>query len=219
MIYNRSLLIACCVSLTACAGHSPEAGPPIPLPGVSQDHVWFTGSSNIRNFTCSAREVFVSTEAAPEEFVRTKLDGVPAIRSAALEVPVRSLDCGIGLQNSHLFETLRASTHPSILFVLSDYAVESSGIVPRIRMNGALRIAGVERNVVFQGTILRDVNGCLMLVGEREMDVRDFGVAPPKRFLGLLRVRNRVTVHFAVAVRPLIDPLSIVTASLQSSNE
>lgn len=215
VIYNRSVLIACCVSLTACAGHSPVAGPPVPELSGSHDRVWFTGSSNIRNFTCSAREVFFSTEAAPEEFDRTRKDGVPAIRSAALEVPVRSLDCGIGLQNSHLFETLRASAHPSILFVLKDYTVESSGIVPRIQMNGALRIAGVERNVVFQGTMLRDVNGCLMLMGEREMDVREFGVVPPKRFLGLLRVRNTVTIHFAVAVRPLIDPLSIVTASLQ----
>lgn len=215
MIYNRSLLVACCVSLTACAGHSPVAGPPIPESGVSQDRVWFTGSSNIRNFTCSAREVFVSTEAAPEEFVRTKQDGVPAIRSAAIEVPVRSLDCGMGLQNSHLFETLRASTHPSILFVLTDYVIESSGIVPRIKMNGALRIADVERNVVLHGTMLRDVNGNLMLVGEREMDVSEFGVVPPKRFFGLLRVRSNVTIHFAVAVRPLIDPISIITASLQ----
>lgn len=84
-----------------------------------------------------------------------------------------------------------------------------------VRMNGALRIAGVERNVVVHGKVLRAENGQLMLAGDREIDVRDFGIQPPKRFFGLLRVRKEVTVHFLVAVRPLIDPLGILTASLQ----
>lgn len=215
MTNNRSILIACCVALTANAGQSRVAGQPAPESGASPDHVWFTGSSNIRNFTCSAKKVFVSTEAALEDYARTHKDGVPAVRKAALEVPVRSLDCGIGLQNSHLFETLTASAHPSINFVLNDYFIESSGIVPRVRMNGVLRINGVERNVLLHGTILRDVNGNLMLVGERAIDVRDFGVVPPIRFLGLLRVKKDITVHFAIAVRPLVDPLSMVTASIQ----
>jgi polyisoprenoid-binding protein YceI len=82
-------------------------------------------------------------------------------------------------------------------------------------MNGALRIAGVERNVVIHGKVIRADNGELVLAGDREIDVRDFGVQPPRRFLGLLRVRREVTVHFLVAVRPLIDPLGILTASLQ----
>lgn len=214
-MHNRSILIACCVALTAYAGQSQVAGQPAPGSGASPDHVWFTGTSNIRNFSCAARQVFVSTEAALEEYARTRRDGVPAVRKAALEVPVRSFDCGIGLQNSDLFKTLGASTHPSITFVLSDYSVESSGIVPRVRMNGVLRIAGVERKVTLQGTVLRDVNGNLMLVGAREIDVREFGVVPPVRFLGLLRVKKDITVHFAIAVRPLVDPLSMVTASLQ----
>jgi len=184
-------------------------------PAAYQDRVWFTGSSNIRNFTCSAKQVNVSAQAALEDFARTKNDGFPAVQSAALEVPVRSLDCGIGLQNSHLFETLGATTYPSITFVLSDYSVERSGSEAKIRMNGALRIAGVERNVVLHGTVLRGADGQLMLAGDREINVRDFGIQPPKRFLGLLRVRQEVMVHFLVAVRPLIDPLGILTASLQ----
>lgn len=215
MLYNRPSLIACCVALAACAGQSRVSDPVSPQSAPSQDRVWFTGSSNIRNFTCSAKQVNISAEAALEAFERTKHDGFPAVKSAALQVPVRSLDCGIGLQNSHLFEALAASTHPSITFVLGDYSVDRSGGDATIRINGALRIAGVERNVVLNGTLLRGARGQLMLVGDREIDVRDFGVPPPRRFFGLLRVRKDVTVHFLVAVRPLIDPLGILTASLQ----
>lgn len=210
MLSNRLASVACCISLAACATQS-RVSTLYPLAAPSQDRVWFTGSSNIRSFTCAASQVNVSAEAALEDFTRTKNDGLPAVKRAALEVPVRSLDCGIGLQNSHLFETLGASAHPSITFVLSDYVVKANR---EIQMTGALRIAGVERIVALQGKVLRSADGRLLLSGAREIDVRDFGVQPPKRFLGLLRVRKEVTVHFLVAVRPLIDPLGILTASL-----
>lgn len=211
MTSNRATLVACCIALTACA-NQPRVSSINPLAPELQDRVWFTGSSNIRNFTCSAKQVNVSTEAALEDFARTKSDGLPAVKNAALEVPVRSLDCGIGLQNSHLFETLGATTNPSITFVLSNYAVNAAR---QVRMNGTLRIAGIERNVEISGRVLRAGNGQLTLTGDREIDVRDFGVQPPRRFFGMLRVRKEVTVHFLVAVRPLIDPLGILTASLQ----
>ena len=214
MLNYRPTLFAICISLTACANQTRFSSV-YTAATESRDRVWFTGSSNIRSFTCSAAQVNVSAEAAIEDFARTRSDGVPAVKRAALEVPVRSLDCGIGLQNAHLFETLNATTHPSIAFVLSDYALENSGRERVVRMNGALRIAGVERNVVVHGKVIRAGNGQLMLSGDREVDVQDFGIQPPKRFFGLLRVKKEVTVHFLVTVRPLIDPLGILTASLQ----
>jgi hypothetical protein len=169
----------------------------------------------MRRFTCSAKQVYVSAEAAPENFARTRADGIPAVRSAAFTIPVRSLDCGIGLQNAHLFETLGATENPNVSFTLSDYTIEPAENVRRVRMNGALRIAGVERNVVVRGIVIRSSSGELMLRGDREIDVRDFGVKPPRRFLGLLRVRNEVMVHFEVVVRPVIDPLGILATALQ----
>jgi polyisoprenoid-binding protein YceI len=159
--------------------------------------------------------VNLSAEAAPEDFDRTKTDGLPAVRSAALQVPVRSLDCGIGLQNTHLFEALGASTYPQISFTLADYEVERGESMSNVRMQGQLRIGGTERAVVIHGSVFRNAAGQLILRGAREIDMRDFGIKPPRRFLGLLRVRNDVTVHFEVAVRPLIDPLGVLVGSLQ----
>jgi polyisoprenoid-binding protein YceI len=158
-------------------------------------------------------QVNVSAEAAPEEFVRTRNDGVTAVRSAAVEVPVRSLDCGIRLQNSHLFETLEAAKYPEISFTLSDYVIERGSQESKVRMKGQLRIAGTERSVVIHGSVFRNPAGQLILRGERLIDVRNFGVKPPRRFLGLLRVRDEVTVHFEVVVRPLIDPLGMLMAA------
>lgn len=216
---SRNLLVffGCSIVLLGCVNQSPPANAPTPQSGTAQvaDRVWFTGSSNIRAFSCNATQVYVNAEAAPEDFARAKEDGLPAVRSAALQVPVRTLDCGIGLQNTHLFETLGATTNPTISFSLSGYSVEPSEAVRHVRINGALRIAGVERQVVVHGTVVRDPSGQWILRGDRVISVRDFGVVPPRRFFGLLRVRDEVTVHFEVAVRPLIDPLGVLVTSLQ----
>ncbi len=215
---SHSLLLGCSLVLAACVSQSPPVSPPSPqsAAATTADRVWVTGTSNIVDFTCSAKQVYVSAEAAPEDFERTKEDGLPAVRSAALQVPVRSLDCGISQQNSDLFETLGATANPTISFALSDYSViDPSEKVRRVRMQGALRIAGVERRIVLYGNVKRNAAGEWILAGDRQINLRDFGIAPPRRFLGLLRVRDEVTVHFAVTVRPLIDPLGVLSTSLQ----
>ena len=211
MIRASILVVGSSLVLAACASIPPVTSP-IPM---SPDKIWFTGSSNIRSFTCRATQVNVSAEAAPELFDRTRADGLPAVRNAALQVPVRSLDCGIALQNAHMFETLDASNNPSISFTLSDYAIDRGDAASNVRMQGLLRIAGTERAVVVHGTVFRNPAGEVILRGARAIDIREFGIKPPRRFLGLLRVRNEVTVHFEVAVRPLIDPLGVLVSALQ----
>ncbi len=207
------------ITLAACVNSLPPAGGPVPKSYVGEtipaDRVWLTGSSNIRGFICRATQVNLSVEAAPDEFARAKEDSLPAVRSAALQVPVRSLDCGIGLQNAHLFETLDATNQPSISFSLAGYVIGRSQPGSNVRMDGLLRIAGRERSMVIRGNVVRSAEGHLILRGERMIDMRSFGIKPPRRFLGLLRVRNEVTVHFEVTVRPLIDPRGVLVSSLQ----
>jgi polyisoprenoid-binding protein YceI len=114
-----------------------------------------------------------------------------------------------------LFETLKANDNQEIFFALRGYSVDKSASLPHVRIQGKLRIAGVERDVVLYGIVFRDPSGDWILRGERPINMRDFGVVPPRRFFGLLRVRDKITVHFDVAVRPLIDPLGMLISSLQ----
>jgi hypothetical protein len=179
------------------------------------DVVWFTGSSNIRSFKCSATQVAVSAEAALEEFERTKADGVPAVSRAAMAIPVRSLDCGIRKMNHDLFATLGGEANSTISFALSNYQVLARSSPGSVRMNGVLQLGGTTKAMIVYGNVIRGADGSLRLRGERRIDVRDYGVKPPRRFGGLLRVRPDVDVHFDVAVRPLVDPLGILTSLLQ----
>jgi hypothetical protein len=71
-------------------------------------------------------------------------------------------------------------------------------------MEGVLRIAGQERVLILHGNVSRNTAGQLILRGQREIDMRTFGIKPPRRFFGLLRVRNEVDRSFR-SCRPTTD--------------
>jgi hypothetical protein len=160
-------------------------------------------------------QVIVSAEAALEEFERTRADGLPAVKRAAMKIPINSLDCGIRKMNHDLYVTLGGDADPAISFALSNYQVLTRGAPASVRMNGFLRLGGTTNSMVVYGNVVRGADGSLRLRGERMIDVRDYGVQPPRRFGGLLRVRPDVEVHFDVAVRPLLDPSGILTTLFQ----
>jgi hypothetical protein len=202
--------------LTACATLFPKAESNITAsPSLPADVVWISGSSNFSSFTCRATDVAVTAEAALEQVVRARADGIPAVKTAALAIPVRSLDCGISEMNSDLYRTLHGDVYPTISFSMGDYAIRERGKERQVRMDGRLRINGQEQNIVVQGWVRRDRSGQLRFKGEREINMRNFGIKPPRKFLGLVRVRDQVTVGFDVAVRPLVDPLGILSSTIQ----
>jgi hypothetical protein len=63
-------------------------------------------------------------------------------------------------------------------------------------------IAGVQRAVSTTAVVRADSLGRLRVAGSYTVRPTDFGVLPPHRFGGLLRVRDRIIVHFDVALDP-----------------
>jgi polyisoprenoid-binding protein YceI len=208
-----SPIVAALLLLAACATRTPTAEPVVPDAGT--DIVWFTGSTNFNTFSCQAADVAVSTQAALGEVSRTRTDGLPAVQSGALAIPVKSLDCGNPKMNSDLRKTLSSGGNPVITFRLVDYVILNRTEPRKVKIDGALRIGYTEQLVALTGIVERDANGILRLRGERAIKLSAFDIKPPRRFGGVMRVRDVVTVHFDVAVRPLIDPLGILSSTIQ----
>lgn len=159
--------------------------------------VWFTGRSNVRRFTCRARRVATDAPLLDGAALTAVLHGDSAPTRAAVRVDAARLDCGIGRMNAHLRETLHAGTYPTIEFRLA--RVTRTHGDSAVRLDGVLSIAGHEKPIGVDATV-RDATGDAVRVrGAYTLNVRDYGLVPPRRFAGLLRVRDSVTVHFDVA--------------------
>ena len=162
--------------------------------------IWITGASNIRRFTCRARDVAGAIDLRARLSSRdSTIGGHNVSSSPSLKVAVGSVDCGIDAMNRHLRETLQDEEFPTVEFRLATYVVDLTARTAIARLTGSTTIHGVTRPVETTAAVRADSLGAVHVVGTYVVRMTDFGVHPPRRFGGMLRVKDRVTVHFDVA--------------------
>ena len=172
-------------------------GPGTPIGPTSR--VWITGASNIRRFTCGARQLDGTLGLQGFATRGTVFSGQNVVREPSLSVAVERLDCGVGAMNRHLRETLHAAEYSVITYHLTSYDVDLHGAKPVARIVGEATVAGITRPVIVNAVVATDSLGDLRVRGSHVVRMTDFGLEPPRRFGGLLRVRDRITVHFDIA--------------------
>jgi hypothetical protein len=182
--------------LAAVSATAQEAGrSPLTLGSV---RVSIAGTSNIHEYTASTTVVAVTrAQLSPavvgpnfwEEIVKPgALEALEiAIPAATLSSPKEGLD-----KNMH--KALKVKEHADITFSLKRLEPRP-GAAGAFRATGVLQIAGVEREVALDLTITRKDSG-LAVQGKLPLLMTDYGIAPPKAMLGMLKTDPRVTVSF-----------------------
>ena len=180
-------------SLLAAAAIIPLSGA-TPL-AIDTARITINGTSNIHPYTASTTAVHVTrlqlgnAVAGPafwDEIV--KPGGLTAfeiaIPAATLTSPKEGLD-----KNMH--KALKAAEFPEITFRLQ--RIESKGAA--LRAIGLLRIAGVEKEIALD--LKTTVNGgTLSVSGAVPLLMTDYGIAPPKAMMGMLKTDPKITVTF-----------------------
>jgi hypothetical protein len=194
------------------AAASPAGDPIRP-----ESRLWIAGASDIRRFTCTAHQVSGSLDLRGLPNAQGVLTGENMATAPSVSVRVDKLNCGIGIMNRHLHEALRGNQHPSIDFRLVGYEVDLNPASPVAHITGVVTIAGARQPVMTTAAIRADSLGMLHVQGEYLVRPTDFGVAPPRRFGGLLRVRDRIAVHFDISLEPDGGPITAIECGLIQS--
>lgn len=167
----------------------------------SMSSVEIVGTSNVNSFTCVADEV--------DGFGRIGPDGTSARTNGELEIPVRSFDCKNGRMSKDLFEALKGEQHPAISFqldvvrVVDDEEFESGATL--LEAEGTLWVAGQGRSIRTRAMGDRLANGYLRATGNLNFNMSDFDIDPPTALLGMVRVRDEVTVRFELTAFSDVD--------------
>lgn len=177
----------------------PDAAP---ATTPTDDRVWFSGSSNLRSFTCRSRSVGTAVLLQDDARIDEVMAKDDVVADLALHIPADSFHCGIAMMNRHLRHTLHADEHPLIRFRLRGYDLVPGEDPPAATVEGTLYLAGVERPVQVEGRLEADAAGMIRFRGSHPLRPSEFGIRPPRRFAGLLRVRDQVTVHYDIGVTP-----------------
>jgi len=182
----------CAAVITA----SPASDPRVPVK-LSSGRVSIAGTSNIHDYTASTTDVRI---------IRLQLaDGVigpnfwdeivkpGAIESFEVAIAAGTLSSPREGLDKNMYKALKVKEFPDITFRLIRF---EGGTEPgALAAKGVLKIAGVEREVTLDlKTTRNDLN--FTVTGTLPLLMTDYGIAPPKAMLGVLKTDPKVIVTF-----------------------
>jgi hypothetical protein len=190
---SSSLALGLCAAVIAAPPVS-DAHLPVKL---ASGRVSIAGTSNIHEYTASTTDVRIvrfqlaDVVTGPNFWDEIVKPGAieafeVAIAAGALSSPREGLD-------KNMYKALKVKEFPDITFRLIRF---EGGTEPgALSAKGVLKIAGVEREVTLElKTTRHDLN--FTVTGTLPLLMTDYGIAPPKAMLGVLKTDPRVTVTF-----------------------
>jgi hypothetical protein len=182
------------VALSATADDQATTTSPL---AINTARVTIDGDSNLHPYTASSTAIRLTrvqtSEGVAGPDVWSNLVKPGALQAFEVAIPVLNLSSPKDGLDKNMHKALKAQAHPEITFRL--VRLEAGVSDGTFRGIGVLRVAGVEKEVALAITTQAQ-NGAMTVKGEIELLMPDFGIAPPKAMLGMLKTDPKVKVTF-----------------------
>jgi polyisoprenoid-binding protein YceI len=177
----------------ATAAQEPASSPL----GVGASRVSIAGTSNIHPYSASTTSFRVTrlqlgTVAGANVWDEIVKPGV--LDAFEIAIPAATLASDKEGLDKNMHKALKVKEHPDITFRLLRLEPRA-GVANGLRGVGVLTVAGVPREVALEITTARTDAG-LTVRGQVALLMTDFGIAPPKAMLGMLKTDPKVTITF-----------------------
>jgi polyisoprenoid-binding protein YceI len=189
---------ALAIGLTAAVsfgGVRPLAQAAAGATGLDKIRISIAGTSNVHEYTATtttARLVRLQLAAGAAPTLQG-LVAPGAVQAFEIAIPAATLTSEKDGLDKNMHKALKVTEHKDITFRLGK--LEATPAADTFRATGVLQIAGVERTATFDIKVERK-GGSLVVRGEVPLLMTDFGIAPPKAMLGMLKTDPKVTVTF-----------------------
>lgn len=159
------------------------------------------GTTNVNSFECFSKQAF------NQQAIQLAIDPVTKAVSfdrAVLHIKVRELDCDNNKMNADLCDALNYEKFPNITIKLHDAKLVNGSIASdwsEIIVNATLKITDQERRVELRAKGKIIDGGRYRFVANKALKMTDFGVEPPTALMGLIRVRDEITINFDLVTK------------------
>jgi len=159
--------------------------------------VLISGTSNVNKFTCSYE--VPGLEVPVHMVYKENLDEIH-FKNANLQLESDCFDCGGKAINKDFKELLQTEKYPWIKLRLL-YVDPPDPDIKKVGVGMEITIAGVSRTYVIE--LDSDLRGDIFVDGTLALKLTDFGLEPPKKVLGLIKVDDQVLVDIKLRLREL----------------
>jgi polyisoprenoid-binding protein YceI len=164
---------------------------------LASGRVTLAGTSNVHEYTAETTAIRLTrVKLAAAVAGATLWDEIVkpgALEAFEIAIPAATLSSPKEGLDKNMHKALKVQQHADITFRL--VRLEPGANAGTFKSIGVLKIAGVEREVALALTTARK-GANLLVTGELAMLMTDFGIAPPKAMLGMLKTDPKVTITF-----------------------
>jgi len=119
-----------------------------------------------------------------------------------LKYKIEDFECGIQAMNSDFQEILKADEYPNLFLQLNSiklYPGNSTFEELNVISEVEIVLAGTKKKIkVSDCKVFNHSEAHLTLTGSDKMLMTDFGIDPPVKFLGMVKVRDEITIEFEI---------------------
>jgi hypothetical protein len=163
------------------------------------------GKTNVNSFTCAiAQYAGMDTLVLHEGGRNTR----PVFVKGSVGLDASTFDCGMAIMTSDFRKTINSDQYPAIVIDFISFERTPSYAHKEENFKGILKIslAGITRLFEVDCFIETKPNGQIHLKGGRAFGFADFGLTPPSRMMGTIKVQEELNVKFHLVLK--LDPNS-----------
>ena len=203
LAYFLYCLLGSTIFLVGQPIEKPKRGASIQI--LKESKLYLEGRSNVNEFTCHCeQEVIPMTTDFSIDVERTIAD----FFNLALNISTQKLDCGHKIMNKDLQKTLQVDQHPYIKIKLQKVHLNrsKSGLNQfwtHYLAETDLTIAGNTSSYKIPVMAKRIGAKTYQFKSFYEIQLSEFGIAPPTALLGVVKVEDTFIIHFDLHVEVL----------------
>lgn len=192
-------------SLTILFSISLQAQQGLELQILDNSKLYIEGKSNVNKFACHCTEEFPTSKI---QFNSTPSNGTAHFNKTEMQITTSKLDCGKKAINKDLIKTLKAEEHPKItleLCSLKFLEAAHENDWQQVKAETFLTIAGTTRSMNMLVRAKQLGNFKYKIKSSEEIKLTDFDIDPPTALLGLVKVKDEMTLHLDLEIK-IINP-------------
>ncbi len=162
------------------------------------------GKTNVNNFDCELiQQLGEETLQVTSENSDFKLD----FDGLVLKFDIKQFDCGHEIMNKDFRSILKSDKHPFLFLKINEiYINEETSLMEKLDVRSfvTISLAGVERTkMIEKATVINHDDHLVTFKGSKVLQMTDFRIDPPTKFLGLVSVENELEVTFEIKMRTI----------------
>lgn len=166
---------------------------------VNTARITIAGTSNVHDYTATTSQAKVTRvqlgAVEPGAAFWDDVQKPGGLQAFDLTIPADTLKSEKEGLDKNMYKALKTKEHPEITFRLA----KLEGAPGALKATGTLRIAGVEREITLP---LRTTQkgSTLGVTGALDVLMTDYGIAPPKAMMGMIKASPKITVTFELVL-------------------